>query len=109
MAEPAPVQGDADRRVLRRALRAGVAVLLVLGIGLSAAFARTVEAALVWWSAAVVAGSLTTAIWLLLVMGLDMVAGELPSRRRVTWTVVAFAVAFVSPVLPAAALQAASS
>ena len=57
----------------------------------------------------IVVGALVTAGWLLLVMGLDMVAGHVPSRRRAVWTALAFVVAFLSPVLPAAALRVAGS
>lgn len=109
---PAPEPLDeraTDRRVLRRAVRAGAATFLILGVGLSLAFGGGARAAVVWWCSAFVVGALVTAGWMLLVMGLDMLAGHVPSRRRAVWTALAFVVAFVSPVLPAAALRVAGS
>lgn len=112
--EPGPdgaTPGEQDRRVLRRALRAGVGTGVVLAALLGLAnllFGGGGAAALVWVMASVVVGALVTAGWLVLVLLLDLIAGELPTRRRVVWTLIAFAVAFVSPVLPAAALLAAA-
>lgn len=112
--EPAdrePVDRDAvDARTVRRALRGGVralALVAVLGVGGTALTGGTGAAALVWGTSAVVVGALVTAGWLVLAMGLDLVAGVVPGRRRVLWTLGSFAFAFVSPVLPAAAIQAA--
>lgn len=103
---------DADARTVRRAVRAGLRALVVvaaLGVGGTALTGGTGAAALIWATSAVVVGALVTAGWLVLAMGLDLIAGVIPGRRRVLWTLGAFALAFVSPVLPAAAIRAAAA
>ena len=102
---------SADRRVLRRAAVAGAiafAVTAITVLGLNAAFGGDGRGALVWFMAAIVVGLLVWSGWLVLVLLLDVIAGTVPGRRRLVWTAVAFVLAFVSPILPAAALQAAA-
>lgn len=101
----------ADRRTLRRAVRAGVATataLALLGLIANAAFGGDGLSAGVWVASAVVVGLLMASGWLVLALLLDLIAGHVPGQRRVIWTAVLFAVAFVSPVLPAAMLQVAA-
>ncbi len=103
---------EADRRTIRRALRAGV--LTALALGLLTVVGSTLSggdgrAAAVWVASAVVVGMLVSAGWLVLAMILDLSAGVVPTRRRIVWTVGVFALAFVAPILPAAALQVAAS
>jgi hypothetical protein len=103
---------DVDRRVVRRALRAGAAAgaaLAVAALAANAAFGGDGAAALVWALSALVVGLLVAAGWLVLAALLDLVAGVLPGRRRLAWTAGLFAAAFVAPVLPSAALRAAGA
>jgi hypothetical protein len=109
--QPDPPDPGPDERVVRRALRAA----LVSAVGLSAmtvaanaVFGGGGDAALVWVASSVVVGLLVGAGWLVLAAILDMAAGTLPGRRRIAWTAGLFAAAFVSPILPAAVLQAAA-
>jgi hypothetical protein len=108
---PEDSRADADRRVLRRAALAGTVAFVataVVVLGLNAAFGGDGQGALVWFMAAIVVGLLVWSGWLVLVLLLDVIAGTVPGRRRLVWTAVAFVLAFVSPILPAAALQAAA-
>lgn len=109
--QPPVEEQDADRRVLRRAVRAGVLTACLLAFLLTCAnvvFGGDLAAALVWITSSIVVGTLVTAGWMVLALGLDLHAGHTPSRRRVVWTLLAFGVAFVSPMLPSAALLAAA-
>ncbi|HUG86459.1 MAG TPA: hypothetical protein VMM13_17970 [Euzebya sp.] len=102
----------ADRRTLGRALRAGVITTLVLAaiaVLANLAFGGDGVALAIWITSAIVVGALVSSGWLVLALILDLVAGEVPSRWRVAWTAVVFALAFVSPVLPAAMLQVAAA
>lgn len=103
-------QALADRRTLRRALRAGfvtTALLAGLTVAANALFGGDMTSAGIWVATAVVAGLLVSSGWMVLALLADLVAGVVPGRRRVLWTAVLFAAAFVSPVLPAAMLEAA--
>lgn len=108
---PAEDPEEKDRTVLRRALRAGTrtfAVVAGVTVVANLLFGGDGAAALVWVMASFTVGALVVAGWLVLALLLDMIAGHTPSRRRSIWTAVAFGVAFISPILPAAALLAAS-
>jgi acyl dehydratase len=92
-------------------VRAGVATataLALLGLIANVAFGGDGLSAGVWVASAVVVGLLMASGWLVLALLLDLIAGHVPGQRRVIWTAVLFAVAFVSPVLPAAMLQVAA-
>lgn len=102
----------ADRRTIRRALRAGVIVMVgtvLVTLVLNVAFGGDGVTAGIWVTSSIVVGTLVTAGWLVLAMLLDLVAGEMPGRRRLIWTAGAFVVAFLSPILPAAMLQVAAT
>lgn len=101
----------ADRRILRRAVRAGgviAAALALVGVTANIAFGGDGLSAGIWVGSAVVVGLLVASGWMILALLLDLIAGEVPGHRRVIWTAVLFALAFVSPVLPAAMLQVAA-
>ncbi|MGI9016677.1 MAG: hypothetical protein ACR2HR_06165 [Euzebya sp.] len=102
---------DADRRTVRRALRTGgiVALVMTVATGLAnAAFGGDGITAGIWFTSSLVVGALVASGWLILALLLDLIAGVLPGRRRMWWTVGLFAVAFVSPILPAAMVQVAA-
>lgn len=102
---------QADSRVLRRARNAGLLTFGVVGVAgvlANALFGGDAAAAVVWVCAAAVVAALAWAGWLVLVLILDLVAGQLPTTRRLVWTGTAFVLAFVSPILPTAALRAAA-
>lgn len=109
---PQPDADAADRRTLGRALRAGIGTTLVLcaiaAVGTVSSGGDGVVLA-VWVTSAIVVGALVSSGWLVLALILDLIAGEVPSRRRVIWTAAVFAVAFLSPILPAAMLQVAAA
>ncbi|MEE8603677.1 hypothetical protein [Euzebya tangerina] len=99
---------EADRRTTGRAIRAGLwsaGVLSVLTVIGNLAFGGDGQTAMVWVLSSVVVGTLVTAGWLILSVILDLLAGEVPGRGRLIPAGIAFAVAFVSPILPAAMLQ----
>jgi hypothetical protein len=103
---------EADRRVVRRALRAGAVVgagLALLAVGGNALLGGDGRAAAVWITSCLVVGLLVAAGWLVLAALLDMASGSLPGGRRIAWTAGVVAAAFISPVIPAAALQAAAT
>lgn len=108
----APSQHDVDARTVRRGLRAGLLVTAVVGtaslLGTIALGGDGVTAG-IWITSAVVLGALVTSGWLVLALALDLIAGVVPGRWRVVWTAAAFAVAFLSPILPAAMLQVAGA
>jgi hypothetical protein len=108
-AEPteATPDGDAsarDRRIVRRGLLAGGAVgvglAALLGIGLAGAGAAAIASGL-WLGLAV--GGFVAAGWLLLALGLDLMAGDRPSGRRLAWTAGVSLVALILPFLALAA------
>lgn len=105
-----PVAHHRDSEVVRRGLRAGGTVAIVLGallVGRVLVLDVGGHAGAVAALAAVTAGALVTAGWLLLAGLLDLLADQLPSRRRVVWTVAAAAVAGVMPLVTLAAQGAA--
>lgn len=105
-------RAEADARTVRRAVRAGLlstAVVVVVSLVGNVAFGGDGITAGIWMTSAVVVGALVSSGWLVLSLALDLVAGVLPGRRRVAWTVATFAGAFVSPILPAAMLQVAAN
>ncbi|CAN5401181.1 hypothetical protein BH23ACT9_BH23ACT9_13470 [soil metagenome] len=106
-----PATEDADRRIVRRAQRAGIAVfavLSVLTVAANAAFGGDGTAAAVWVASCAVVGTLVSCGWLVLALLLDLFAGQMPGRRRIIWTAAMFAAAFVAPILPAVLLQMAA-
>ncbi|WP_370324734.1 hypothetical protein [Euzebya sp.] len=106
---PGPV--DRDRRVLRRAVRAGALTAVALAVLTGAAniaFGGDGVSAAIWVSTSAVVGTLVTSGWMVLTLVLDLIAGEVPSRRRAVWTAALFAVAFLAPIVPAAMLQVAA-
>lgn len=103
---------DPDVRTVRRAVRAGLTtsvVLIVTSLVGNVAFGGDGVTAGIWITSAIVVGALVSSGWLVLALALDLVAGVVPGRRRVVWTALSFAVAFLSPILPAAMLQVAAS
>ena len=103
---------DADRRVVRRAFRAGALLFAGLCVSLvpfGLASGGGGGAVLIWVTSALVAGLLVSSGWLVLALLLDLIAGTAPGRRRMVITAITFGLAFVAPVLPFAALQAAGT
>ena len=85
---------------MRRGLRAGgVAGVLVIVLLLSLSLSGDGPGGAVVVSAGIALGSLVLAAWLLLAGLLDVLAGEVPSRRRVAWTVGAVLLAMLGPFL----------
>ena len=90
---------DRNRTTVRRALRAGGVVGAAAGVAaLVAALAGTVPGGFVI-AAALAAGSLVAAFWLLLAGLLDVFAGEAPDRRRVLWMIGIVLLAMLGPFL----------
>lgn len=100
---------DPDRRVIRRALRAGLLVLVVLGVllvgGVAAAGGSGQAGAIAFFTAFTLA-LLTSAGWLVASVLADLAAGARPNRRRLLWTLALSAIAFVAPVLVVGAASA---
>lgn len=94
-----------DRTTVRRALKAGGVVAVLVGAPLVVA---AVVGAPALWLAAVFAGltvgTLFAAAWLLLAGVLDVSAGVFPGRGRVAVTVVVTLLAMLTPFLLLAAL-----
>ena len=106
--DTAAPMADVDRRIVRKALRAGAlttVVLSVLTVVANGFFGGDGLTAWVWVLTSVVVGTLVSAGWLVLSVILDLIAGAVPGRVRMIWTGLMFSVAFVSPILPAAMLQ----
>lgn len=104
MSEPAT--HDRDAEVVRRGLRAGGAVATVLGVllvGRVLALGTGGDAGVVAALAALTAGAIVTAAWLVLAGLLDLFADHVPSRRRVVWTVGAAGIAGSMPLVTLAA------
>lgn len=103
-------RAEADARVVARARRAGGRTFLVasgLLVPLGVMAGGDGAAVLIWVLSALVLALLVNAGWLILAVLLDLRAGVFPGRRRVAITVLSFAAAFVSPILPLAAAAAA--
>ena len=91
-----------DQRIVRRALRAGLAVWLVTAVIIGAGFTMAGgggRAGLLAAMMGLVLGALVMTTWLLLSVLLDLFAGVQPGRNRVWWTVGAFSFSFISPAL----------
>ncbi|MGH8910508.1 MAG: hypothetical protein ACRD0K_29450 [Egibacteraceae bacterium] len=93
---------DRDRRIVRRALLAGLLVWVALAALLVGA---TVRAGLGGRQGAMAAflalcfGSATSSLWLLLALVLDAFASQPISRRRQLWTAATVLFTMISPVL----------
>jgi hypothetical protein len=106
-----PSREQLDERVVRRAVRAGLLALLVLTVVTqigSAVQGGDGIAAGIWLTSSIVMALLVTSGWLVLALVLDLIAGEVPGRRRMLWTAAVFGAAFISPVLVVAMLQVAA-
>ncbi|HVM18587.1 MAG TPA: hypothetical protein VM307_01365 [Egibacteraceae bacterium] len=86
---------DRDRTAIRRALRSGL-ILAVLLAGF-VALAGAPGAAIVMTAVAVLA--FVVAGWLMLSVIADLLGGQRPGRRRILWTVGAMVVAMLAPFL----------
>lgn len=75
-----------DRRAVRRALAAGAGTGLVvggvLGVGLAPGGGRIVAAGVLL---GIATGALVASLWALVGVGLDVLAGQRPGRRRLAW------------------------
>ncbi len=97
---------DRDGTTLRRALAAGVLVAVLVGGPLLLAGLVGPDpdrAAVVAAVVGFVAGTFAAALWLLVAVALDLLAGEPPGARRALWTGAAVLVAVTSPFLLLAA------
>jgi hypothetical protein len=93
------VTEDRNRTTVRRALRAGGVAAAITGISaLGAALGGKVPGGFVV-AAALAAGSLVAAFWLLLAGLLDVFAGEPPNARRVLWMIGIVVLAMLGPFL----------
>ena len=101
---------ERDRTTVRRALKAGaVAGVLVMVLLLSLALSGNAPGGAVVVMSGIALGSLVAAAWLLLAGLLDVFAGEVPSRRRVAWTVAAVMLAMLGPFLVVGAIAQSAS
>jgi hypothetical protein len=93
-----------DARIVRRALIAGAIVggLLAAALGLGLSGGGTGAAVAGVWSGLAV-GGFAAAGWLLLALGLDVVAGVRPGRARLLWTAGLTLLALLLPLLALAA------
>jgi hypothetical protein len=102
---PAPDAGR-DRRVVRRGLLAGGVVWAVLGVALAVSQTaaggggRGVLAGILL---GLVLGLIVASGWLLLALLVDIIAGQVPTRRRVATSVAVLGAAMLSPLLLLAA------
>ncbi|HWB73242.1 MAG TPA: hypothetical protein VG452_13595 [Egibacteraceae bacterium] len=100
---------DRDRTTVRRALAAGLVVWAASASALVAAVVLAGAGGRLGLAAALLgltAGSLVASTWLLVAAALDLLAGHVPGRRRVVWTVALVAFAVLSPVFVLGAEQA---
>jgi hypothetical protein len=100
--DPATAGRDRDRETVRRALRAGGATWAVVGGALVASVLNAGgdgRAGLAAVLLGLVFAGMVASGWLLVAAGLDLLADETPSRRRVVWTVAVVLATMLSPVL----------
>jgi hypothetical protein len=107
---PAPQRAqataDRDRTMVRRALTAGGIMWALIGAPLMIAVivgGGTGQAGLATLFLGLTFGGLVASAWLLVGTLLDLLAGEVPGRRRIVWIAVVLGFTFASPLLVAAA------